>query len=108
MAKLEIKKGDRIVVIAGKDKGKKGKILRTLPQRERVIVEGINMVKKHTRPTRKAPQGGITSKEGPIHISNIQLLCSHCEKPTRIRHRGESNEKSARICTRCGEPIGKG
>ncbi len=107
MAKLEIKKGDRVVVIAGKDKGKKGKILQTLPSRDRVIVEGINIVKKHSRPTRKAPRGGITSKEATVHVSNVQLLCSHCEQLARIKHKVESSNKQIRICSNCGGSLDK-
>lgn len=108
MVKLHIKKGDLVAVTTGKDKGKKGKIIRTLSTKSRVIVEGVNMVKRHTRPTQKSPQGGIISKEGPIHISNVQIVCPSCGQPTRIGRHKIAEGKGIRICRRCGAELDKG
>ncbi|MDI6822365.1 MAG: 50S ribosomal protein L24 [Actinomycetota bacterium] len=107
MARLKARKGDKVLVIAGKDKGKKGKILVALPKRERVIVEGVNVVKRHTRPTQRNPQGGIIEKESAIHVSNVQLICPNCGQPTRIGKREISEGKRVRICKKCGQDIDK-
>ncbi|MDI6689196.1 MAG: 50S ribosomal protein L24 [Actinomycetota bacterium] len=107
MARLKARKGDKVLVIAGKDKGKKGKVLVALPKRERVIVEGVNVVKRHTRPTQRNPQGGIIEKESAIHVSNVQLICPNCGQPTRIGKREISEGKRVRICKKCGQDIDK-
>jgi len=107
MPKLCVKKGDKVQIIAGKDKGKKGKILVSLPSKGRVVVEGANIVKRHTRPTQKNPQGGIIEKEGPIHISNVQLICPHCNQPTRLSSKRMSDDKRVRICKKCDGEIDK-
>ncbi|MEW6189811.1 MAG: 50S ribosomal protein L24 [Actinomycetota bacterium] len=107
MVRLKVKKGDKVLVIAGKDKGKKGKVLVALPKRERVIVEGVNVVKRHTRPTQRNPQGGIIEKENAIHVSNVQLICPNCGQPTRIGKREVSEGKRVRICKKCGQDIDK-
>ena len=104
MPGLKIKKGDKVMVIAGKDRGKSGKILRVFPSRERVLVEGVNIVKRHTRPTQKNPQGGIIEREAPIHISNVMLICPRCNKPARVGKR-VTEEGKFRVCKRCGEEI---
>ena len=104
MPGLKIKKGDKVMVIAGKDRGKSGKILRVFPSRERVLVEGVNIVKRHTRPTQKNPQGGIIEREAPIHISNVMLICPRCNKPARVG-RKITEEGKFRVCKRCGEEI---
>lgn len=106
MAGLGIKKGDRVEVIAGKDKGKKGKVLRVLPDKQRVVVEGAMMIKRHMRPTRKAPQAGVVNKEGTVHASNVLLVCPSCGKATRIGHRRE-DDKVIRVCRNCGQDIDK-
>jgi large subunit ribosomal protein L24 len=106
MAGLGIKKGDRVEIIAGKDKGKKGKVLRTLPNKQRVVIEGAMMIKRHTRPTRKVPQAGIVSKEGTIHVSNVLLICPSCGKAARVGHRRE-DDKVIRVCRNCGQDIDK-
>ena len=85
--KMNIRKGDKVQVITGKDKGKQGVVLRGLPKEERVLVEGVNMVKKAMRPTQQNPQGGIVTKEAPIHVSNVMLVCPTCGKPTRVGDR---------------------
>jgi len=107
MPKLPVRKGDRVQVIAGKDKGKKGKILFALPDESRVVVEGIAMVKRHARPTRKVPQGGIQEREAPIHVSNVMLLCPICGRPTRIGYRITESGKKIRVCRKCKGDIDK-
>lgn len=107
MSKLSIRKGDRVEVIAGKDKGKKGKVLLALPKEERVMVEGITMIKRHVRPTRKVPQGGIQEREAPIHVSNVQVICPSCGQPTRIGYRIAESGKKVRVCRKCEGDIDK-
>ncbi|KXS45776.1 LSU ribosomal protein L24P [Candidatus Frackibacter sp. WG12] len=101
--KLSIKQGDKVKVIAGNDKGKSGEVLRALPRENRVIVEGINIRKKHQRPTQDMPQGGIVEREAPIAVSNVKLICKHCDQPTRTgKEKLDSGEK-VRTCKKCGE-----
>ncbi len=100
---MHIKKGDIVLVLAGKDAGKKGKVLKVFPEKNRVAVEGINRVKKHQRPNRAIPQGGILRIESPMHASNVMLLCGKCNKPTRVGHRTLENGDKVRVCKRCGE-----
>ena len=88
----KIKKGDRVVVLTGKDKGRQGAVLRVLPKEDRVVVEGLNMVQRHTRPTQTDPQGGIKNKEAAIHISNVALVDSK-GKPTRVGFRMDGDKK---------------
>jgi len=107
VAKTRIKKGDTVVVIAGKDKGKKGKVLSVFPKKERLIIENINMATKHVRPTRQMQQGGIIHQEAPIHISNVMLLCKKCDKPTRIGMKMLDDGTKVRVCKKCGEDIDK-
>ena len=103
---MSVKSGDRVKVIAGKDSGKEGKVLRVFPESQRVIVERVNMMKKHQRPTNKRPQGGIIELEAPIHVSNVMLVCPSCSQPTRT---GRVREDGARIrtCKKCGNRIDK-
>ena len=105
---LTIRKGDTVVVIAGRERGKRGKVLRVLPARERVVVEHVNMIKRHQRPTQKLRQGGIIEREGPLHLSNVMLVCSKCDKPTRVGVRVLADGRRARVCRRCGEIVDKG
>lgn len=107
---MRIKKGDTVLVIAGDDRGKMGKVLKVLKDKNRVIVEGINFIKRHTRPTTKNPKGGILEKEGSIALSNIMFYCSKCSAPTKISYKileSESGEElnKVRICRKCGEVI---
>lgn len=106
---LSVRKGDKVRVITGKDRGKEGKVLRVYPEKQRIVVERVNMVKKAQRPTQKAPQGGILEVEGTIHVSNVMLVCPSCSEPTRL---GREREKSAdggsvrvRVCKKCGKAI---
>ena len=104
LVKLHVKKGDTVVVLSGKDKGKQGKIISAMPSNGKVVVEGINKVKRHSKPSLKVPQGGIISKEMPLHACKVQLVCPACNKPTRIAHK-QVNGKNARLCKHCGEVI---
>ena len=99
----KIKKGDRVVVLTGKDKGRQGAVLRVLPKEDRVVVEGLNMVQRHTRPTQMDPQGGIKNKEAAIHISNVAIVDSN-GKPTRVGFRVEGDKK-VRVAKSTGEVI---
>ncbi len=107
-AKLKLKKGDRVLILTGKDRGRKSKIMRVLPRENRVVVEGVNMVKKHARPTREMMQGGIIDQEAPIHVSNVQLICGNCGKPTRTGIRVLANGRRVRECRKCQETIDRG
>ncbi len=104
MSKLHIKKNDTVIVLAGKDKGKKGKVQKVLVEDQRVIVEGINMVSKNQKPSAKNPQGGIVKIEAPIHVSNVSLIDPKSGKPTRvsIKHEGKN---VVRIAKKSGEEI---
>ena len=104
LVKLHVKKGDTVVVLSGKDKGKQGKIISAMPSAGKVVVEGVNKVKRHSKPSLKVPQGGIITKEMPLHACKVQLVCPACNKPTRIAHK-QVNGKNARVCKKCGEVI---
>jgi len=104
MSKLKIKKGDKVVVITGKDKGKTGEVLRVLPTDGRVIVQGVNMVKRHTRPAMGNP-GGIVEKEGTIHISNVAHIDPKSDKPTRVGFKTLEGGRKVRIARRSGETL---
>lgn len=104
LVKLHVKKGDNVTILSGKDKGKQGKIISAMPKAGKVIVEGVNKVKRHSKPSPKVPNGGIISKEMPLHVCKVQLICPACNKPTRIAHK-DVNGKNARVCKKCGEVI---
>ncbi|KYH33681.1 50S ribosomal protein L24 [Neomoorella mulderi] len=103
--KVHVKKGDLVMVITGKDAGKKGKVLSVDRAKGRVVVEGVNIVKRHTRPTPKMPQGGIIEKEAPVASSNVMLFCSKCNRPTRIGKQFLADGTKTRVCKKCGEVI---
>ena len=106
MARLKVKKDDVVVVISGKDKGKKGKILKAFPREGKVLVDGINIVKRHTRPQPpKIPQGGILEKAHPIPVSKVMLVCPHCSLPSRLGTKRREDKSKVRYCKRCGEEI---
>ena len=105
---VHVRKGDTVVVIAGKERGKRGKVLRVIPEKGRVIVERINMIKKHQRPTQKLRQGGIIEREGPLALSNVLLVCARCDKPARTGIKLLADGRKVRTCKRCGESIDKG
>jgi len=102
---MNIKKGDTVVVLTGKDKGKTGKVLRTVPKTGKVIVEGINIVKKHQKPTKDAPQGGVIETPAPIDRSNVMVVCGSCRKPTRIGIKVSGDGERTRICKKCGAEL---
>jgi large subunit ribosomal protein L24 len=104
---MRIKKGDTVEVISGKDRGKRGKILSIKTNTDRVIVEGVNIVHRHTRPTQDMPQGGIIENEGTIHSSNVMIVCPNCDEKTRIAIDYLDDGKKVRICKKCGEDIDK-
>jgi large subunit ribosomal protein L24 len=100
-----VKKNDTVQVIAGKDKGKRGRVLKFFPVRDRVLVEKINYIKRHTRPSQENQQGGIVEKEGTIHVSNVNVVCSKCDAPVRVRHQVLKDQKKVRVCVKCGEAL---
>jgi large subunit ribosomal protein L24 len=103
--KTHIKKGDSVIVITGESRGQKGRVLEVNREKERAIVEGVNMVSKHTKPNAKAPQGGILKKEAPIHLSNLMLIDPASGKPTRIGKRLNDKNKLVRYSKKSGEEI---
>ena len=103
--KFHIKKNDTVMVSAGKDKGKSGKVLRLVPKKNRAIVEKLNMVKRHMRPGAQSRQGGILEKEAPIEISNLMLVCSKCTDPTRVGYKILDDNRKVRYCKKCKEVI---
>ncbi len=103
--KVHVKKGDSVLVLSGKDRGKRGKVLEVRPREGKVLVEGINVVKKHQKPTQKVMQGGIIDKEIPLDRSNVMLICKRCGKPTRTGRSVLADGRSVRVCKRCGEML---
>lgn len=102
---LRIKKNDTVLITTGKEKGKRGRVLSFSRSDNRVIIEGVNIVKKHMKPSRKYTQGGIIEKEASIHVSNVMLLCPKCNRPTRIRETFLQDDKKVRMCKKCNEVI---
>jgi large subunit ribosomal protein L24 len=102
---MNIRKNDTVLVIAGKDRGKKGKVRFAYPRTERIMVEGINFVKKHSKASGAVRQAGIIEREAPIPVSNVMLLCSKCNKPARVGFRFLSDGRKVRFCRACGEVI---
>lgn len=100
--KLKVKKGDTVVVISGKEKGKQGEIIATEPKKERVIVKGLNLVKRHTKPSQSNPQGGIITKEAPIHVSNVMIIDPETKEPTRIKKVEQKDGSFARAAVKSG------
>ena len=101
---MNVRKGDEVRVLAGKDVGKTGTVSRVIREADRVIVDGINLVKKHQKPTKSTMQGGIIDKEMPIHVSNVGIVCSKCKKATRVGYRFEGDDK-IRVCRKCGADL---
>lgn len=100
---LHIKKNDSILVISGKEKGKRGRVLTVYPLKDRLLIEKINMIKRHMKPSGQYKQGGIIEKEATIHISNVMLICPKCNKPTRMSHASLQGGKKVRVCKKCRE-----
>ena len=102
---MKIRRGDTVQVVAGKEKGRQGRVERVMTDKNRVVVEGVNMVVRHVRPTPGVRQAGRIQRESPLHVSNVMLVCSGCSNPTRVRHGVLENGRKVRICQRCGETI---
>ena len=105
MRKRKIRKDDEVVVLAGRDKGKRGAVLRIITKTERVLVEGVNVTKRHVKPTQAEPQGGIVEREAPVHISNVALIDPDSNRPTRVRYRNLEDGRKVRVAARSGEVI---
>jgi len=102
---LKIHKNDQVLVISGKDKGKKGKVHYAYPDKEQVVVEGINMIKRHTKAQSAARQAGIIERESPMHVSKVMLICSKCNRPSRVGFRSLEKGGRVRVCSSCHEVI---
>ena len=109
MKKLHVRKDDTVIILSGKDKGKKGKVLEVSPEEGKIIVEGRNIVTKHVKPRRMGEAGGIVKAEGALYASKVMIVCPKCGKPTRVAHKfaetGENFEKKIRICKHCGDSL---
>lgn len=104
---MKIKKNDPVVVIAGDDKGKRGKVLKTFPEKGRAIVEGVNFIKRHTRARKQGQKSGILEKEAPVSATNLMVVCSKCDKGVRVGARVMADGRRVRICKSCGEMLDK-
>ena len=102
---MKIRKGDTILVIRGKDRGKRGKVRLAFPREEKIVVTGINMIKRHSRARGMVRQAGIIEREAPLHISKVMLVCTKCDRPTRVGFRFLEDRKKVRICHKCNEVI---
>jgi large subunit ribosomal protein L24 len=102
MAGLKIKKGDKVKVLTGKDRGKTGNVTRVLPTAGKVIVDGVNVAKKHQKATRATMQGGIIDKDMPLPVANVMLICVSCGKPTRVGYKIDGDGTKVRVCKKCG------
>jgi large subunit ribosomal protein L24 len=102
---MKLKKGDHVRVIAGKDVGKEGAITRVITETDRVIVDGINIAKRHQRAQGQTMQGGIIDKDMPVHVSNVAIICSGCDQPTRVGYRFEDDGTKVRVCRKCGKDL---
>ncbi len=102
---LKLRKNDNVMIIAGKERGNTGKILKVLSEKDRAIIERLNLVKRHTKPRGPQQPGGILEKEASIHVSNLMLMCDRCNAPIRFGHKVLGDGKKVRICRRCGETI---
>lgn len=103
--KVHVKTGDTVIVLSGKERGKKGKVLAVSPKEGKVIVEKVNMVSKHVKPKKMGEQGGIIKAEGALYACKVQLVCPHCSKPTRVAHKIFEDGTKGRICKKCGETL---
>ena len=108
MRSIHVRRGDTVGVITGRERGKRGKVLRILTAKGRVLVEHVNMIKKHQRPTQKLRQGGIIEREGPLALSNVLVICARCDKPSRTGVNVLADGRKVRVCRRCGESVDKG
>jgi len=102
---MKIKKNDTVLVISGKDKGKKGKVRFAYPEKGKIMVEGVSMIKRHTKPQKQVRQAGIIERESAISVSDVMLVCSKCNKPARVGYKILEDGRKARICRACGEVV---
>jgi large subunit ribosomal protein L24 len=102
---VKIKKGDRVRVLAGKDRGKEGEVMFALPTEGKVIVEGVNVAKRHQKATKATMQGGIIDKDMPVNVSNVAIICDACNRPTRVGYRFDGDGNKLRICRKCGADL---
>ncbi len=102
---MNVVKNDTVLVISGNEQGKQGRVLKTFPKTRRVIVEGVNLIKRHTKPSQKSPLGGIIEKEGAVHVSNVMIVCPKCGSVTRVKHKLLETGKSIRVCRSCSEML---
>jgi large subunit ribosomal protein L24 len=102
---MKIKKGDRVKVLTGKDRGKVGEVMRAIPETGKVIVDGVNVAKRHTRATRATTQGGIIDKDMPIPVDNVAIVCPSCDKATRVGYRFDDQNRKIRMCRKCGADV---
>ena len=102
---MKLKKGDQVTILTGKERGKKGKVLRVLPEDNRLVIEGLNFLKVYTRPSQQNPKGGISQVEGKLHRSNVQLVCPRCSKPTKVSFQFLADGTKQRACKKCNEII---
>ena len=110
MSRLQtpVRKNDTVIVVGGKDRGKRGRVLRVIPDRNRIIVEGINIIKRHTRPNpQKNIKGGVVEREASLHASNVQIVCPECGAPTRIGHELLGDGRKVRVCRKCDGAVDK-
>ena len=102
---MHVRTGDQVSIVAGNYKGSEGRVLRVIPKKKSVVVEGINMRTRHQRPSQANPEGGIVTFEAPIHASNVMLVCPHCKAPSRVRKQPDADGTLERLCVRCDTPI---
>jgi large subunit ribosomal protein L24 len=102
---MRIHKGDTVVVLQGKDRGKKAEVIRAMPDREKLILEGVNVAKRHAKPTRATQQGGVIDKFMPVHVSTVALICKACDKASRVGYRIEDDGEKVRVCKKCGADL---
>lgn len=107
VAKFKIKKNDQVMVISGREKGKTGRVIRVIPENAKIVIEKLNMVKRHTKASQKVKQGGIIEKEAPIDISNVMLICERCKGPVRVGKKVLEDGKAVRYCKKCGDTLEK-
>jgi large subunit ribosomal protein L24 len=98
---MQIKKNDTVLVTAGKEKGKRGRVIAVYPRENRILIEKLNMIKRHTRPNQQLRQGGIVEKESPISAANVKLICAKCDKPTSIARKAQGDGTRVRVCKAC-------
>ncbi len=102
---MQIRKNDNVMVVSGKEKGKKGRVIAVYPSTNRLLIEKLNMIKRHTRPNQQLRQGGIVERESPIAAANVRLVCSKCDKPTTVTRVAQGDGPRVRTCKQCNEAI---